>query len=149
MSSRPTNDPIGVAVTTDDGPLRIPSPSRYAPVIGFSAAVRAGDWVVSAGASAIDSVGNLVGDGPYEQAREALRKIGEALAAGGASFAHVISTRTYLTRAEDWQEVGRAHGEIFGEIRPASTMVVVAALLDPRMVVEIEAVAFTGTTTSA
>jgi enamine deaminase RidA (YjgF/YER057c/UK114 family) len=112
-------------------------------VIGFSAAVRAGNWVIVAGTTAIDSAGTLVGNGPYEQAREALRKIGEALTAAGASFADVVSTRTYLTRGDDWEEVGRAHGEIFGDIRPASTMVVVA-LLDPRMLVEIEAVAFFG-----
>jgi enamine deaminase RidA (YjgF/YER057c/UK114 family) len=128
---------------SDDVVSRIPSSSRYSPVIGFSAAVRAGNWVIVAGTTAIDSAGTLVGNGPYEQAREALRKIGEALTAAGASFADVVSTRTYLTRADDWEEVGRAHGEIFGDIRPASTMVVVA-LLDPRMVVEIEAVAFFG-----
>lgn len=104
---------------------RIPSPSPYAPAIGFSAAVRAGGWVTTAGTTAVDGTGRMVGDDAYGQARE-------------------VQTRIYLTRSENWEAVGRAHGEVFADIRPAATMVVVAQLLDPRMLVEIEAVAFTG-----
>jgi len=86
----------------------------------------------------------MVGDDAYDQAREALRKIGAALADAGARLDQVVQTRIYITRSENWEAVGRAHGEMFGGIRPAATMVVVAQLLDPRMLVEIEAVAFTG-----
>ena len=75
----------------------------------------------------------------YEQARRCLEIIVAALAEAGASPEDVVRTRVYLTRAADWEEVGRAHGELFGDVRPASTMVVVAALLDPRWLVEIEA----------
>jgi enamine deaminase RidA (YjgF/YER057c/UK114 family) len=124
---------------------RVASPSRYAPVIGFSAAVRAGDLVYVAGTTSVDVEGGVVGGGdPYAQAAEALRKIGAALARVGASLAHVVQTRMYLTRASDWEAVGRAHGEVFAASAPAATMVVVAGLLDPRMLVEIEAVAYLG-----
>jgi enamine deaminase RidA (YjgF/YER057c/UK114 family) len=76
---------------------------------------------------------------PYGQARRCLEIIVSALAEVGAGPEHVVRTRVYLTRAEDWQEVGRAHGEVFGNVRPASTMVVIGGLLDPRWLVEIEA----------
>lgn len=121
-------------------PLRVPSPSPYAPTIGFSAAVRAGGWVIVAGTTAVGPDGDVVGgDDPYAQAVEALRKITVALAEAGATPAEVVQTRIHLTRAEHWEPVGRAHGEVFDT--PAATMVVVAGLLDPRMLVEIEAVA--------
>jgi enamine deaminase RidA (YjgF/YER057c/UK114 family) len=122
----------------------IPSASPYAPLIGFSAAVRAGDWVHVAGMTAVDASGEVVGgDDPAEQAREALRKIADALEAAGAGLRDVVRTRVYLTRAEDWEAVGRAHGAVFGDVRPAATMLV-SGLLDPRMRVEIEAVAYVG-----
>lgn len=123
---------------------RVPSSSTYAPVIGFSAAVRAGGWVTTAGTTAADGDGRLIGEDAYGQAREALRKIGVALAEAGARLDQVVQTRIYLTRERDWEAVGRAHGEVFAGVRPAATMVVVATLLDPRMRVEIEAIAFTG-----
>ena len=123
---------------------RVPSPSLYAPEIGFSAAVRAGDWVEVAGTTALGSDGEIVGgDDPYAQAVEALRKVVAALRAGGARTEDVIRTRIYLTDPADWEAVGRAHGEVFGETRPAATMVV-CRLLDPRMRVEIEATAYVG-----
>ena len=123
---------------------RVPSPSLYAPRIGFSAAVRAGDWVVVAGTTAVGSDGEVVGgEDPYAQAVEALRKIVAALRAGGARAEDVVQTRMYLADAADWEAVGRAHGEVFGEARPAATMVV-CGLLDPRMRVEIEATAYVG-----
>ena len=123
---------------------RVPSPSLYAPSIGFSAAVRAGDWVVVAGTTALGADGEIVGgDDPYAQAAEALRKVVAALRAGGARAEDVVQTRIYLTDAADWEAVGRAHGEVFGETRPAATMVV-CQLLDPRMKVEIEATAYVG-----
>ena len=126
---------------------RVASPSRYAPIIGFSSAVRAGDLVFVAGTTAVDSSGAVVGGGdPYEQTREILRKISTTLSAAGTDMSRVVQTRMYLTRAEHWSDVGRAHGEVFAEHRPAATMVVVAGLLDPGMLVEIEAVASLGST---
>jgi enamine deaminase RidA (YjgF/YER057c/UK114 family) len=122
---------------------RVPSPSPYAPVIGFSAAVRAGDLVFVAGMTAVGRDGEVVGEDGYAQAREALRKVGEALEAAGARLDQVVQTRIYLADAADWEDVGRAHGEVLGEARPAAAMLV-TGLLDPRMRVEIEAVAHVG-----
>jgi len=122
---------------------RVPSSSPYAGPIGFSAAVLASDWVIVAGTTAVDEQGEVKG-GAYEQAREALRKIAAALGDAGASLDQVVQTRMYVTDVALWEEVGRAHGEAFGEVRPAATMVGVAALLDPRMLVEIEVLAWTG-----
>ena len=124
---------------------RVASPSRYAPVIGFSSAVRAGDLVFVAGTTAVDSSGDIVGrDDPYAQTQEVMRKISAALAAVGADLSCVVQTRVYLVHAQDWEHVGLAHGEVFADHPPAATMVVVAGLLDPRMLVEIEAVAYLG-----
>ena len=125
---------------------RVSSSSRYAPVIGFSSAVRAGEWVTVAGTTAIDGDGDgrVVGDGnPYAQAQEALRKIGVALQEAGTDLAHVVQTRTYLTHTDHWEQVGRAHRDVFAAHPPAATMVVVAGLLDHRMLVEIEVIAYT------
>ncbi len=123
---------------------RVPSPSPYAPTIGFSAAVRAGDLVLVAGMTAVGADGEVVGGADaYAQTREALRKIERALADAGARLDQVVQTRLYITRAEDWEAVGRAHGEVLGEIRPAAAMLV-TGLLDPRMLVEIEATAYVG-----
>lgn len=123
---------------------RVPSPSPYAPVIGFSSAVRAGDLVVVSGTTAVDESGELVGgDDAYAQTTEALRKVRLALEAAGTDLAHVVQTRMHLRDAADWEGVGRAHGEAFAGARPAATMVV-TGLLDPRMLVEVEAVAYVG-----
>jgi enamine deaminase RidA (YjgF/YER057c/UK114 family) len=120
----------------------VPSGSRDAPVIGFSAAVRAGEVIHVAGTTAVDGFGEITGEcDAYAQAREALRKIELSLRELGCGARDVLQTRMYLTRATDWEAVGRAHGDVFNDHRPAATMVVVAALLDPRMLVEIEAVA--------
>jgi enamine deaminase RidA (YjgF/YER057c/UK114 family) len=121
---------------------RVPSDSPYAPVIGFSRAVRSSGTVFLAGISAIDSSGTAVGGAdPYLQARECFAKMTGALTAAGASVADVVHTRMFLVDAQHWREVGRAHGEVFADAPPAATMVVVKELLDPRMLVEIEAVA--------
>jgi len=123
---------------------RIPSPSPYADPIGFCAAVRAGDTVWVSGVSAAGPDGDVVGgDDAYAQAHEVLGKLCDTLSAAGAAPEDVVRTRIFLARATDWPEVGRAHGEVFGAAPPAATMVV-AALLDPRMLVEIEAVAYVG-----
>ncbi len=127
---------------------RIPSPSPYAPTIGFSAAVRAGDFIHVAGTTAVDGAGEIVGgDDPAAQTREVLRKIEAALEDAGARLTDVVRTRIYLTDADDWEAVGGVHGEAFGDIRPAASMLVLG-LLDPRMRVEIEAVAYAGGSSS-
>ena len=115
------------------------SGSAYEPVIGFSRAVVAGSHVSVAGTAPIMPNGEAPPPDAYAQAKRCLEIVLEALAAAGAGPEHVVRTRTFLVDARDWEEVGRAHGEVFAEIRPASTMVVVAALLDPRWKVEIEA----------
>jgi enamine deaminase RidA (YjgF/YER057c/UK114 family) len=121
----------------------IASASPFEPVIGFSRAVVAGHHVAVSGTAPIVSNGEPPA-GPYEQTRRCLDIVVEALGHAGASLADVVRTRTYLVNLEDWQEIGRAHGEVFGDVRPASTMVVVTALLDPRWRVEIEADAIIG-----
>jgi len=118
-------------------PMRqnIPGTSPYEPVIGFSRAVRVGDTVHVSGTG---PVGADLAD-PATQTRHILEIIRGALEQAGARLEDVVRTRIYLTRADDWEAVGRAHGEFFGAIRPAATMVVVAALLQPTWHVEIEA----------
>jgi len=121
----------------------VPSGSPYEPVIGFSRAVRVGDRVLAAGTAPVWPDGSCPDD-PEAQARRCLEIILAALREVGAGPEHVVRTRVYLTRADDWQAVGRAHGAVFRDVRPASTMVVVQALLDPRWRVEIEAEAVVG-----
>jgi enamine deaminase RidA (YjgF/YER057c/UK114 family) len=111
--------------------------SPYEPVVGFSRAVVAGDRVHVAGTAPIPADGSQPPEGPYEQAKLCLRIIGEALDRAGSGLEHVVRTRVYLTDPADWQEVGRAHGEAFADVRPANTTVV-AQLLDPAWKVEIE-----------
>jgi enamine deaminase RidA (YjgF/YER057c/UK114 family) len=121
---------------------RVPSPSPYAPTIGFSAAVRAGDWVHVSGTTAVNDQGEVVGgDDPAAQTREIIRKVAAALSAAGAGLADVVRTRIYLVDAGDWEAVGAVHGEAFADAKPAATMLV-SGLLDPRMRVELEAVAY-------
>lgn len=118
---------------------RIASGSPYEPVIGFSRAVVDGHHVAVAGTAPVMPDGADPPADAYGQARRVLEIILGALAEAGAGPEHVIRTRTFLTNAWDWEEVGRAHGEMFAEVRPASTMVVVSGFLDPRWFVEMEA----------
>lgn len=117
----------------------ISSGSPYEPVIGFSRAVVAGHHVSVSGTAPIMPDG---GDPPPDaegQARRVLEIILAALAEAGGTAEHVVRTRTYLTRAEDWEPVGRVHGEVFGHVRPANTIVVVTGFVDPRWLIEMEA----------
>ncbi len=123
--------------------LRIASGSPFESEMGFCRAVRVGDRVVVAGTAPIWPDGSCDPD-PGVQARRCLEIILAALAEAGAGREHVVRTRMYLTRREDALAVGRAHGEVFGAVRPVSTMVMVSALIDPRWVVEIEAEAVVG-----
>ncbi|HEU5161906.1 MAG TPA: RidA family protein [Thermoanaerobaculia bacterium] len=116
------------------------SGSPWEPIVGYSRAVRVGVFVHVAGTTASDSSGGVIGEGdPYAQTKYALEKIARSLQEAGAEMRHVVRTRMFVTDIARWEEVGRAHGEVFGSIRPAATMVEVRALIDPRMMVEIEA----------
>jgi enamine deaminase RidA (YjgF/YER057c/UK114 family) len=117
----------------------VSSGSPYEPTIGFSRAVRDGRHVFVAGTCAVMPDGGAPPSDAYGQARRCLEIILAALAEVGARRQHVVRTRTFLLDAADWEEVGRAHGEFFADVKPASTMIVVSALLDPRWIVEIEA----------
>jgi enamine deaminase RidA (YjgF/YER057c/UK114 family) len=119
-------------------------PSPFEGRYGFSRVLRAGPFVLVGGTTSVDPDGVVVGGGPYEQTIEILRKIEHELGRMGASLADVVSTRVYVTDISRSDDVGRAHGEVFGDLRPLMTMVEVSALIDPRMVVEVETVAYAG-----
>lgn len=118
----------------------VSSGAMWEPVVGYSRAVRVGQWVSVAGTTAAADGGGVVGgDDIGAQTREALRRVLAALEEAGAGPEHVVRTRMFVTDISRWEEVGRAHGEVFSKIRPATSMVEVSRLIDPAMLVEIEA----------
>jgi enamine deaminase RidA (YjgF/YER057c/UK114 family) len=117
----------------------ISSGAPWEPIVGYSRAVRLGPHVQVAGTTALDTEGKVVGEGdPYAQTVQILKNVEAALAQAGATMADVVRTRVFTTDISRWQEIGRAHGEFFRDVRPASTMVEISRLIAPELLVEIE-----------
>jgi len=119
---------------------RISSGAKWESIVGYSRAVKVGNRIYVTGTTAIDADGEIVGvDDAYQQAQQCLRNIETALRRLGAGLEHVVRTRMFVTDISRWEEYGRAHGESFRNAMPSTTMVEVKALIDPRMLIEIEA----------
>jgi len=119
---------------------RISSGAKWEPIVGYSRALKVGNRIYVTGTTALSEDGEIVGVGDaYEQARQCLRNIENALNRLGAGLEHVVRTRMFVTDISRWEAYGRAHGEFLGEVMPATTMVEVSALIDPLMLIEIEA----------
>lgn len=117
----------------------ISSGATWEAAVGYSRAVKAGPFIYVSGTTSVGENGEIVGEGDvYAQTKRIFEIIEKALSEAGASLKHVVRTRMFITDIAQWEQAGKAHGEIFGEIRPAATMVEVQALIDPRLLIEIE-----------
>lgn len=131
------------AASEGGGPFRrVSSGTAWEPAVGYSRAVAAGDFVFVSGCTSVDGAAVVHPGDAYAQARQAIANAGQGLAGLGASLADVVRTTMYVTDIGLWQEYGRAHGEAFGDVRPAATMVQVAALVEAELLVEIEVTAY-------
>jgi len=128
--------------------MGVPEVRRYSsgtiwePVVGYSRAVAAGDFVFVSGCTSVAGAEFVHPGDAYAQTRQAIGNAAEALTGLGASLADVVQTRMYVTDISRWQEFGRAHGDVFGDVRPAATMIEVAALIEQGMLIEVEVVAY-------
>jgi enamine deaminase RidA (YjgF/YER057c/UK114 family) len=132
----------GSTVTGSTGTRRVSSGTVWEPVVAYSRAVAAGDYIFVSGCTSVDGAEFVHPGDAYAQTAQAIANVEAALAALGAGLADVVRTRIYVTDISRWQEYGRAHGEAFAGTMPATSMIQIGALVDPRMLVEVEAIAY-------
>jgi enamine deaminase RidA (YjgF/YER057c/UK114 family) len=121
---------------------KVSTDAKWEPIVGYSRAVAAGDYVFVTGCTSIDGAEFVHPGDAHAQTRQAIANVAAALARLGCGLAEVVRTRMFVTDISRWEEYGRAHGEAFGDVMPATSMIGVSALIDPRMLVELEAVAY-------